>query len=54
MYYSNLKHIMVISIGVPGAGKGTFSNIFVKNLGWKTLSLGDLLRAGKLIYFFNS
>jgi adenylate kinase family enzyme len=33
-------------IGVPGAGKGTFSNIFVKNLGWKTLSLGDLLRAG--------
>jgi adenylate kinase len=33
-----------IFIGVPGAGKGTFSKIFCNKLGWQHVSLGDVMR----------
>ena len=33
-----------IFIGVPGAGKGTFSKIFCDKLGWQHVSLGDVMR----------
>jgi len=33
-----------IFLGAPGAGKGTFSQIFVQKFGWVQLSTGDLCR----------
>ncbi len=33
-----------IFLGPPGSGKGTISNLFVKRLGWKQLSTGNLCR----------
>ncbi len=33
-----------IFLGAPGAGKGTFSQIFVSKFGWVQLSTGDLCR----------
>lgn len=33
-----------IFLGAPGAGKGTFSQIFVRKFGWVQLSTGDLCR----------
>lgn len=43
MINKSIKQVYIF-LGPPGSGKGTLSNLCVKNLGWSQLSTGNLCR----------
>jgi len=40
----NTKSKIFVLVGPPGSGKGSFSNLCIKEFGWKQLSTGNLCR----------
>ena len=48
--------MIILFLGAPGVGKGTFASIITQKMKptWKTFSLGDAMRQGLGVFAFGS